>query len=74
MFTAKQWDSAVVVDGITNAIQSSDPPSQLLIGSDARYSMVVLRMFPQWLRHYVVQLMMPSQTPAVMMKEKLKNE
>jgi hypothetical protein len=69
-----QWDFKVVVDSIVQAIQSSQPPAQLLIGADAKYHLAVLRMFPQWLRHYLVQVAMPNQSPAMMtMKSKGKS-
>jgi hypothetical protein len=66
MMRVSQWDFKVVVDSIVLAIQSSQPPAQLLIGADAKYEMAVLRMFPQWLRHYLIQVAMPKQSPAMM--------
>lgn len=64
-----RWDCKVVVDSMVNAILSSQPPSQLLVGMDARYGIVVLRMMPQWVRHYIIQLNMPHQLPAMLAKE-----
>jgi hypothetical protein len=74
MVSVSQWDFKVVVDSIVQAIQSSQPPAQLLIGADAKYSMVVLRMFPQWLRHYLIQATMPNKSPAMMKKTSTKGE
>jgi hypothetical protein len=68
MMTAGQWDFKVVVDSMMEAIQSSHPPAQLVIGSDARFAMVLMRMLPQWLRHYLTQIHMPSQIPAMLAK------
>jgi hypothetical protein len=70
MMTATRWDFKVVIDVMIEAIQSSHPPAQLVIGSDARYTMTVLRMLPQWLRHVIVQIGLPNQTPAMLQKKK----
>lgn len=69
MMNAAKWDFKVVVDLMVDAIQSSCPPAQLLIGLDARFSMVILRMLPQWIRHYLIQISMPHQVPAMLVKE-----
>ena len=66
MMSVSQWDFKVVVDSMVQAIQSSQPPAQMLIGADAKYVGAVLRMFPQWFRHYVIQVTMPNQSPAMM--------
>jgi hypothetical protein len=64
MATINQWDYKVVVECMINALESSHPPAQLLIGADAKYGLVVLRMFPAWVRHYIAQMLMPSQERA----------
>jgi hypothetical protein len=69
MMKAGLWDFKVVVNSMVDAIQSSHPPAQLVIGMDAKFSMVVLRMLPQWFRHYVIQITMPHQVPAMLVKE-----
>jgi hypothetical protein len=66
MMSVSEWDFKVVIDCMLRAMQSSQPPAQLVIGSDGKYGMVVMRMFPQWARHYLIQLTMPNQSPAMM--------
>lgn len=60
------WDSKVAVDCMVNALQSSSPPAQLVIGMDARTISAMLRMFPQWVRHLITMLLLPNLTPHIM--------
>ena len=69
MTKAAQWDFKVVVDSMLDAIQSSHPPAQLVIGMDAKFSLLVLTMLPQWLRHYIIQINLPRRLPAMLVKE-----
>lgn len=64
MATVNQWDYKVVVDCMVDALESSYPPAQLLIGADCKYGLIVLRMIPAWIRVYIAQMLMPSQERA----------
>ena len=69
MMTAAQWDVKVAIDAMVTVIQASKPPPQLLIGCDAKYGIVLLRMLPQWLCHLLVQACMPSQMTSAMKED-----
>jgi hypothetical protein len=45
MFT---WDMDVVVDEVLKCLAAKYAPPELLIGSDARFSLPLLRLLPAW--------------------------
>lgn len=65
MVTAGRWNLQVVVDAVVSVVKSKRPPAQLMIGMD-RYAHATFNMLPQWARHFVIQLGMPKQVPAVL--------
>ena len=59
----------VVVDSMVDCIESNNPPAQLVVGMDAKFVIMPMRMLPQWLRHYVMQLLYPKLIPATLLKQ-----
>lgn len=47
-------------------IQSNSPPAQLVIGTDSKFSLMPMRMLPQWCRHFALQALQPKLIPAVL--------
>ena len=70
--TLTQWDFKVVVDTMVDAVLSIDPPCQLFIGTDAKFLIAWLRMFPVWFRFRIMQMMTPSLVPEVMKRRRPK--
>lgn len=77
MMTTQQWDAAVAVDVMARTLRDSSPlckgdeeprppPSRLNLGMDARFSGVLLSMFPAWVQTLVMQASSPDQTPAAL--------
>jgi NAD(P)-dependent dehydrogenase (short-subunit alcohol dehydrogenase family) len=74
MINSSVWDFKVVVDQLVNILQSTAPPAQVVIGMDFRYGLVGLRMFPQWVRHRMMLLLLPNLTPAILATQRTENE
>ena len=68
--TANQWDIKTAIDCMIEALQSTRPPAQMVIGLDGKFCHCVMRMFPQWVNHYIIQACMPDQTPQCMRVKK----
>jgi hypothetical protein len=69
MMTSGKWELKVLIESIVGVVKSKYPPAQLMIGLDC-YAHATSNMLPQWARHLVVQLVIPSQTPAVLLSRK----
>ena len=69
MMTSGRWELKVLIDSMVRIIKSKYPPAQLMIGLDC-YVHATICMLPQWARHLIVQLGIPSQIPAVLKSRK----
>ena len=47
-------DPETVVDEILSCVELKRPPPQVIIGSDAKYTIMALLLFPVWLREWIV--------------------
>jgi len=65
MMTSGRWELKVLIDTMVRVIKSKYPPAQLMVGLDC-YVHATICMLPQWARHFIVQLGIPSQIPAVL--------
>jgi hypothetical protein len=62
------WDVTVVVDEILKSLKSKTTPPDLLIGTDAKYSLPILRLLPEWFKDSMISIHLPIPIPAVMKK------
>ena len=62
------WDSVNVVHAMQRSLTDKNPPPRILVGSDARYTLIVMKMLPTWL----TSRMMDLKTPEVAMMAKKK--
>jgi hypothetical protein len=62
------WDMDVVVDQVIKCLATKYAPPELLIGSDARFSLPLLRMLPAWCLD-APSTVFGLATPAVMKKK-----
>lgn len=61
--TRGSWDWRVAVDCMMDAVEAQDPPTQVVVGIDAKYGMMVLRMLPEWVRQLLPEYMIATNTP-----------
>ena len=69
MMTSGRWELKVLIDTMVRVVKSKYPPAQLMVGLDC-YVHATICMLPQWSRHLIVQLGIPSQIPAVLKSRK----
>jgi len=61
------WKADVVLEEILKCLKSKHTPPDLLIGTDARFALPVLRIVPAWVADFILGLN-PLPIPAVMKK------
>jgi short chain dehydrogenase len=61
------WDTVVVIRQVVRCLRMKHAPAELIVGSDARFLLMLVRMLPSWLISFVVQLNTPP-IPAAMKK------
>ena len=62
------WEMSVVVGQIIKNLKAANIPAKILVGADARYVVMPLRMLPDWLVEGVIRLTMPNPKPLAMTK------
>lgn len=62
------WDAKVVVEQVVSCVQSKSPPSQLIIGSDAKFALAAMRHLPVWLQDILMNNQLCSMKPVKMTK------
>lgn len=50
------WDSQHVVDGMQQAVVTKSPPARILVGGDAKYVLILIRMLPTWISSRLLSL------------------
>mmetsp|Transcript_31272 Transcript_31272/g.75615 ORF Transcript_31272/g.75615 Transcript_31272/m.75615 type:complete len:240 (+) Transcript_31272:172-891(+) len=59
------WESSNVAYALIEAIETPKPPTQMIVGIDAKYGMCLLRMMPEWFRELFAQIVTPTNVPAI---------
>jgi hypothetical protein len=54
------WKARVVQQELVKSVLHKNPPSQIIVGSDAKYAMMILRHFPVWLQDWIQSLVLQS--------------
>jgi len=54
------WRAQVVEQELLSSIEKSRPPSQIIVGSDAKFSFLLMRHMPVWLQDLLQRLVMKS--------------
>jgi NAD(P)-dependent dehydrogenase (short-subunit alcohol dehydrogenase family) len=54
------WRARVVQQELVKSVLYKKPASQIIVGSDAKYSMMILRHFPVWLQDWMLSLVLQS--------------
>ena len=54
------WRAKVVQQELVKSVLHVQPPSQIIVGSDAKYSMMILRHMPVWLQDWMQSLLLQS--------------
>lgn len=54
------WRARVVQQELVKSVLHQQPPSQIIVGSDAKYSMMILRHMPVWLQDWMQSLVLQS--------------
>ena len=54
------WDSANVVNAMQRSLTDKSPPPRIMVGSDARYSLIVMKMLPTWVSSRIFALKTPE--------------
>lgn len=62
------WNASVVEDQLVESVESMNPNPQIIVGSDARYFMLLLRMLPTSFRDKVKGILQQNKIPAKMKK------
>lgn len=52
------WRSEVVEEQLVMSIERTRPPSQVIVGSDAKFGLLMLRHFPVWVQDLLMALTM----------------
>ena len=60
------WNSSVVVDSIVTCVISTNPPYQLIVGSDAKFQGMFARLLPKPILENILALVLPLEQPASM--------
>jgi NAD(P)-dependent dehydrogenase (short-subunit alcohol dehydrogenase family) len=63
------WRARVVQQELVKSVLHKNPPSQIIVGSDAKYSMMILRHFPVWLQDWMQSLVLHSSVKPKVMTE-----
>ena len=45
---------------LLKSVEMTHPPSQMVVGSDAKYSMLILRHMPVWLQDWILSIAIRS--------------
>jgi hypothetical protein len=61
------WDTVVVIRQVVRCLRMKRAPAEVIVGSDARFLLMLARMLPSWLISHMVQLNSPP-IPAAMKK------
>lgn len=59
---------------MNHVLRRNDPPGQVLIGLDAKFALVGLRLLPPWLEEMVLNLSNPLPTPAFCLRASKKKD
>jgi len=62
------WDSENVVEAMRRSCIYKSPPSRIVVGSNARYLLILAKMLPSWLTARLLTLKAPDIEPAMMKK------
>ena len=62
----------VVIEQVIQGLRMKQIPAEMIIGTDARFVLMMVRMLPTWLIDQVIQLSFPP-IPKVMKQQKLVN-
>jgi NAD(P)-dependent dehydrogenase (short-subunit alcohol dehydrogenase family) len=54
------WRARVVQQELVKSVLHKQPPSQIIVGSDAKYSLMILRHMPVWLQDWLQSLVVQS--------------
>lgn len=63
-----RWEANVVVRELVDCVRRPVPRPQVIVGSDAKFSGMVLRMLPVWLTDYLTSLSLSDDRPASMQR------
>jgi len=63
-----RWEANVVVRELVDCVRRPVPRPQVIVGSDAKFSGMVLRMLPVWLIDYLSSLSLSDDRPASMQR------
>jgi len=47
------WDADIVTNEVMSCVKACRPPPQVIVGSDAKYVLLLLRMIPVWILDFV---------------------
>jgi hypothetical protein len=62
------WESRNVVAAFERCLTLKNPPAREIVGSDARYFIILLRMLPAWFTSWAMAQRRPHVLPAMMRK------
>jgi len=55
----KEWSSDVVEKELVSCVEMRNPPDQVIVGSDAKYTVMVMRLLPVWLQLKIFDIVSP---------------
>lgn len=67
-----KWDMDVVVQQVIQCLRRKDIPPEIIIGSDAKYILMLLRMLPYDIIDFITRHAYPP-VPAIMAQKKTAN-
>jgi len=62
------WNPKVVTDEVCHCVQTRYPSSQLIVGSDAKYLISLMMLFPTWLQEWVISKSVETHAQPAAMK------
>lgn len=62
----REWDPRMVVTELCRCVESKNPPPQVIVGSEARYFCMVVRLLPLWIQMKIYELLDPMVKAASM--------
>lgn len=63
------WDPKYVQEALVSSIELSDPQPQVIVGMDAKYFVLVVRLFPMWMQVKVLTTLSSKAVPSCMKVE-----
>jgi len=60
------WSPQYVEDALVSCIELKNPPPRVLVGMDAKYFIMILRILPMWVQVKILKVLSSKSLPACM--------